>query len=99
MALKRRQLPMPLLVLLGLCGNAWGDVVAGHHLPSGSEHSVREREIDMSRVTIDLRLDLDKETVDGSVAIRFVPLRHALTALSIDAAGLDVKDVELVGAS
>ncbi len=60
---------------------------------------MREREVDISRVAIDLRLDLDKETVEGSVTIRFTPLRHGLTALSMDAADLEVKDVELVGSS
>jgi aminopeptidase N len=69
----------------------------GHRLPSGPERAVREREVDIGRVAIDLRLDLDKETVEGSVSIRFTPLRHGLTALSMDAAGIDVKDVELVG--
>jgi aminopeptidase N len=58
---------------------------------------VREREVDIRSVVIDLRLDLDKETVEGAVTIRFTPLRQGLTALSMDAAGLEVKDVELVG--
>ena len=97
MALKTKYSTPLAIGLVCLSSAASSDI--GHRLPSGPERSVREREVDISRVAIDLRLDLEKETVEGSVAIRFTPLRHGLTALSMDAAGLDVKDVELVGST
>ncbi len=98
-ALKRRY-PTPLvLCLLGLTRAAWGDLVPGHHLPSGAEHAVREREIDIRRIVVDLRLDLEKAAVEGALNVRFAPLRDGVSTIVLDAAGLEVKDVELVGAS
>jgi len=80
-------------------GTAAGDVVPGHHLPGGTDRPVREREIDIRHIVADLRLDLDKETVEGRLIVRFSPLRTGLNALALDAADLDVKDVTLVGTS
>jgi aminopeptidase N len=73
------------------------DVVPGHHLPGGKERPVREREIDIRHIVADLRLDLDQETVEGRLTVRFTPLRNGLSALSLDAADIEVKDVTLAG--
>ncbi len=94
-----RKLPAPfVLALLVLTPAARGELRPGHRLPTGPERSVRERDVDVRHLAADLRLDLDQETVAGTVTVRFAPLRGGLSTLSLDAAGLDVKDVELVGA-
>ncbi len=94
------KLAVPLFIaLLAMTPTARGELMRGHRLPTGPERAVREREIDVRHLVGDLRLDLGKETVEGTVTVHFAPLRGGLGALSLDAADLDVKDVMLVGAS
>jgi aminopeptidase N len=87
---------------LGLLGPAArpapDDVVPGHRLPEGVLHPVREREIDVQRLVADLRIDLDRETLEGEVTQTFSPLRSGLARLSLDAAAsVEVTEVELLG--
>jgi aminopeptidase N len=76
---------------------SWGQVPPGHRLPEGAEHPVRERDIDVERLALDLRLDMDAKSVAGSAAITFSPLREGLASLSLDAADLEVSEVQLSG--
>ena len=69
-------------------------VPPGHHLPEGPERIVREREIDIQRVTADLRFDMDREEISGIVTIAFAPLRSGLKEFFLDAADLKIGRVE-----
>ena len=73
--------------------------IPGHHLPTGMEQSVRERQVDITRVAADLTVDMEQQTIGGSVTITFTPLRSELDALILDAASLDIDKVELVQAA
>ena len=86
---------LAVLVLMAL--PAAGEITRGHRLPEGEEHPVREREVDIQHVRADLRVDLEQETVAGTVAIRFTSLRAGLSQVSLDQAELAIDSVELVG--
>ena len=85
-----------LLVLAALLAPPLGAVTPGHRLPTGPERPVRERTVDVQRLTADLRFDLDRRTVAGEVMVRLVPLRGNLDSVALDAADLDVRKVEIV---
>ena len=76
--------------------------IPGHHLPTGMEQAVeqavRERQVDITRLAADLRVDFNRQTLDGSVTIAFTPLQAELDTLIFDAVDLDINEVELVGA-
>ncbi len=72
--------------------------IPGHHLPTGIEQAVRERQVDIKRLTADLTVDMKRQTIDGSVTVAFTPLQADLGTLIFDAADLDIDEVELVGA-
>jgi aminopeptidase N len=92
----RRLLPsLAVAALLGSAVAASAQVVAGHRLPEGPERPVRERTIDVRRLRVDLRLDLDAETVAGHVDVDFTPLRTDLREVRLDAADLRVSRVAL----
>jgi aminopeptidase N len=86
---------------LAVAALLWGtvtapaQVVAGHRLPEGPERPVRERTIDVQRLGVDLRLDLDGDTVAGHVDVDFTPLRTGLREVRLDAADLRVTRVAL----
>ncbi len=84
-----RRLAFAFLVSLPLAAA----VVPGHRLPPGAEHPVREREVHIERYRAALRFDMEKEEVAGTATITFTPLRAGLTALSLDAADLEVSKV------
>jgi len=77
---------------------AFSGPIPGHHLPTGAEQAVREREVDITRLTADLTVDMKQQTIHGSVTVAFVPLQAELKTLSLDAADLDIDAVELVRA-
>ena len=93
------RVPLALLVtvtaLTLLPGVVPGAVVPGHRLPDGAERSVRAREIDVLRLSADLRFDLERERIDGVASIRFTPLRSELSSFFLDAADLSIESVEL----
>ncbi len=68
----------------------------GHSLPQGELRHVREREIDVSHLATDLRVNLEQRTVSGSATITFTPLRENLRAVSLDAAKMQVRSVSLI---
>jgi len=72
--------------------------VAGHRLPPGPEHPVRERSIDVQAISLDLEVDLKEQRVVGHVDIGFRPLAAGLREVHLDAAGLDVSRVVLTRA-
>jgi aminopeptidase N len=89
------------LPVLAAAALLWGavpapaEVVAGHRLPEGPERPVRERTIDVQRLKVDLRLDVDAGTVAGHVDFDFTPLRTDLREVRLDAADLQVSRVAL----
>ncbi len=72
--------------------------IPGHHLPTGAEQAVREQQVDITRLTADLTVDMKQQTINGSVTVAFVPLQAGLDTLNLDAADLDIDAVELVRA-
>jgi len=83
------------LVVLGAGASA--QVPPGHRLPEGPARPVREREIDVQHVALDLRFDMPQESIRGRVSVTFAPLRAGLSSVSLDAAGLSVEKVESGG--
>jgi len=86
---------LALLALAALPASA--QILPGHRLPEGTEHAVRDREIDIGRYRADLKIDLEKEEVGGTATIELSSLRSNLAEITLDAAGLDVKKVEAGG--
>ena len=86
------------ILLTILVSPALSEPNPGHHLPSGIEQAVRERQVDVTRLTADLTIDMQRQTIDGSVVAAFTPLQAGLDTLILDAADLDIGTVELVGA-
>ena len=85
-------------VLTGSLTSAFSGPIPGHRLPTGMEQSVRERQVDITRVAADLTVDMERQTVGGSVSVTFTPLQTGLNTLILDAASLDIEKVGLVGA-
>ncbi|MFQ6006555.1 MAG: hypothetical protein ACE5OQ_13760, partial [Woeseia sp.] len=71
--------------------------IPGHHLPAGMEQPVRERQVDIKRLTADLAIDMKRQTVAGSVTVMFTPLKEGLDTLILDAADIDIDEVEFLG--
>ena len=73
---------------------AGSEVVPGHRLPSGPERPVREREVDLTEIRADLRFDMEKEEIAGTLRATFTPLRVGTREVVFDAAELEVSSVE-----
>ncbi len=87
---------MPRFVILSLCvltAPALAELLPGHSLPSGQFQPVRERQVDVLDLHADLRVDLTKREVAGTVAITFTPLADNLQVLSLDAAKMNFRSV------
>lgn len=78
---------------------ARGGVTPGHRLPDAPERPVRSREIDVLRLSADLRFDMQRERIEGTVRIRFTPLRAGLRSFDLDAADLAITKVALTGST
>jgi aminopeptidase N len=90
--------PFNLALLLAFClSPALAGPTPGHHLATGMEQSVRERQVDINRLTANLTVDMTRQSIDGSVTVMFTPLQAALDTLFFDAAGLEVDHVEFLG--
>jgi aminopeptidase N len=89
---------VPAISLALFVSPAFSAPIPGHHLPTGMEQTVRERQVDITRLTADLTINMKRQTVDGSVTVAFVPLQAGFEALTLDAAELDIDAVELLGA-
>jgi len=85
------------ILLTFLVSPAFSEPNPGHHLPTGIEQVVRERQVDVTRLAADLTIDMQVETLDGAVTVSFTPLQAGLDKLNLDAAGLDIDSVEMVG--
>jgi len=86
-----------LLLLVFITLPAFAGPMPGHHLVTGKQQPVRERQVDISRLTADLTVDMKRQTLDGSVTVTFTLLQAELDRVVFDAAGLDISRVELVG--
>jgi len=94
----KRVLSIVALAGLAVASSVSGEAPPGHRLPDGPLRPLRDRAIDIQHLQADLRVDMERETVAGTVDIRFLPLRGRLTDVSLDAApGLDVTSVTLDG--
>lgn len=75
---------------------AFSAPIPGHHLPSGVPQAVRERQVDVTKLSADLTINMKKQTVSGSVTIAFVPLRPSLDTLILDSADLEIDSVQFM---
>lgn len=86
-----------LALLLLAAAPAVSQVAPGHHLPGGPKRPVRDREIDIQRISAELRFDMQAESLAGTITITYAPLHSGLLAISLDAADLAVAKVEEAG--
>lgn len=91
----RRSLPFVAAILA--CAVPLAAITPGHHLPEGAEQPVRERSVDIRKLTGDFYIDMQGQTISGQVAIELTPLRANLQTFLLDAADLDIEAVELLG--
>ena len=75
---------------------ALGGPLPGHRLPEGAEQRVREREVDIRKLAIELTVDMRRQRIAGAVDISFIPLLDDIAAVHFDAAGPVVSEVELL---
>ena len=73
------------IVLAFFVSPVFSGPIPGHHLPTGIEQAVRERQVDITRLAADLRVDINRQTIDGAVTVEFVPLQSELDTLIFDA--------------
>lgn len=88
--------PAPFAALVFLTSAVTFAQSPGHRLPAGPEVPPRDRDVDVQHVDLVLRFDMDAQTIAGRMTARMVPLR-SLTALVLDAAGLEVSAVRIDG--
>lgn len=67
--------------------------------PDYGESAERERHYDVRHVHIDVKLDLEQETVSGSVTHTLEPLALGLTEIALDAPGLSIRAATVNGAA
>ena len=87
---------LPAIALALFAVPAQSDIMPGHRLPSGAQQTVRERQIDITRLQADLTIDMRRQTVRGAVTMSFVPLQTNLASVALDSADIDIKAVDLI---
>ena len=60
----------------------------------GQDPIERERTYDVQHIKIEVRLDLEKKTVDGVVTTSITPLADKLSSFKVDAVGMNIKSVK-----
>jgi hypothetical protein len=80
-----------LLLLLSLIALFYYSVYAQMF---GQEPLERERTYDVENIKIEVKLDLEKKTVDGKVITSFRSLVDRLTSFKVDAVGMNIKSVK-----
>lgn len=85
--------------LVVLCYVLAGMAVAaprpGLHLPSGEPKDVRQRDVDVTRIDGDFKVDMKRQKLIGDVRITLVPLRDDVIEAVLDAADLDLRSVTM----
>ncbi|MBL8766349.1 MAG: hypothetical protein JNL94_03235 [Planctomycetes bacterium] len=67
--------------------------------PDYGDAAERERHFDLRHVRIDVKLDLERETVSGAVTHTIEPLALGLTEIALDAPGLSIRATTVNGAN
>ncbi len=88
--------PWALTVLWAVLAAPLGAVTPGHRLPGGPDRPVRERQVDIRRLSADLRFDMERQAISGEASIELAPLRPDLESVSLDAADLEIERVEMI---
>ncbi len=88
---------LPLVVSILVVVTPLAAVTPGHHLPEGPEQPVRERSVDIRRLSGEFDIDMQGQEISGQVAIELTPLRANLQTFFLDAADLAIEAVELLG--
>ncbi len=60
----------------------------------GQEPTERVRTYDVQHIKIEVRLDLEKKTVDGIVTTSITPIADKLNSFQVDAVGMNIKSVK-----
>ena len=90
----RRSLPLMTAILVS--ASPLPAITPGHHLPEGPEQPVRERTVEIQRLSGDLHFDMQEQEISGFVTVQLRPLRANLRSFAFDAAELDIDRVELL---
>jgi len=90
----RRSLPLMTAILVS--ASPLPAITPGHHLPEGPEQPVREKTVEIQRLSGDLHFDMQEQEISGFVTVQLRPLRANLRSFAFDAAELDIDRVELL---
>ncbi|MGB5160173.1 MAG: M1 family aminopeptidase [Thermoanaerobaculia bacterium] len=91
----RRSLPFVAAILA--CSVPLAAITPGHHLPEGAQQTVRERSVDIRRLSGAFDINMQEQKISGQVAIDLTPLRPNLQTVLLDAAALEIEAVEVLG--
>ncbi len=87
------------LMWLAQAPSAHAQGFAGAPAPDYGEAAERERQFDVRHVRIDVKLDLELETVAGTVTHTIEPLALGLAEVALDAPGLSIRSATVNGAN
>jgi aminopeptidase N len=85
------------VAIASLAPAALARIAPGHRLSDSPDRPVRERQIDILRLTADLKFDMKRERIEGTARVRFTPLRAGMSSLELDAFDLAIEGVDLAG--
>ena len=68
------------------------------HIPGSRKHYLPDRQYQTEHIRVDLKVDPEKKSIEGSCSLRIAPLRDGLAAVRLDASEMHVKKVWIDGA-
>ncbi len=67
------------------------------HVPGSRRHYLPDREYQTDHIKVEIRVDPEKKTLEGSCFLKITPIRQDLSAIHLDAAEMTISRVQLDG--
>ncbi len=68
------------------------------HVPGARRHYMPDREFQTDHIKVEIKVDPEKKSIEGSCYLKITPLRNDLAAIHLDAVEMRVSRVQLDGA-
>jgi len=68
------------------------------HVPGARRHYIPDREFQTDHIKVEIKVDPEEKSIEGSCYLKITPLRNDLAVIHIDAAEMRVSRVQLDGA-